>query len=138
VHDAAGRKELAGVLAAGFGAPTAAGGTELSPEAFDALAPSLACALDPDVAIFVGYRHSKPVATAQMFAVGPIAGITGVATVPAARRRGLATALTWTALAEGAARGCTCAVLSALGASYDLYRKMGFVHVCNHRAYASF
>jgi predicted acetyltransferase len=81
-------------------------------------------------------RHGEPVASAEMFCVGPIAGIMGVATVPAARRRGLGTALTRAALREGAARSCTCAVLAALGASYDLYRKMGFVHVCNHRAYA--
>jgi hypothetical protein len=38
-------------------------------------------------------------------------------------------------LREGAARGCTSATLAALGASYDLYRQMGFLHVCNHRAY---
>src|SRR5205085_2645021 len=52
-------------------------------------------------------------------------------------RRGLGTALTWAALREGAQRGCTCATLAALGASFDLYRKMGFIHVCNHRAYGA-
>ena len=31
--------------------------------------------------------------------------------------------------------GCTCATLAAQGPSFDLYRKMGFVHVTNHRAY---
>ena len=136
VRDIAGRNDLAHVFAAGFGAPTAEGGVELAPDAFDAFAPSLACALDPDAALIVGYVDGAPVVTAVLFIVGSIAGITGVATVPAARRRGLATALTWAALAEGAARGCRCATLAALGASYDLYRKMGFLHVCNHRAYA--
>ncbi len=71
-----------------------------------------------------------------MFSVGRIGSIMGVATVPAFRRRGLGTALTWAAVREGAARGCTRATLAAQGASFDLYRKMGFVHVCNHRAYA--
>jgi ribosomal protein S18 acetylase RimI-like enzyme len=137
VRDAERRRELIRVLAEGFGAPTAEGGTELSPEAFDSFAPSLACALDPEVALLVGYMDGKPVSSAFVYAVGRIAGITGVATVPAYRRRGLGTALTWEALREGAARGCTCATLAALGASYDLYRKMGFIHVCNHRAYAS-
>jgi ribosomal protein S18 acetylase RimI-like enzyme len=137
VRDAETRRDLIRVLADGFGAPTAEGGTELSPDAFDSFAPSLACALDPEVALLVGYMDSQPVSSAFVYAVGPIAGITGVATVPGHRRRGLGTALTWEALREGAARGCTCATLAALGASYDLYRKMGFIHVCNHRAYAA-
>jgi ribosomal protein S18 acetylase RimI-like enzyme len=137
VRDAGGRRDLVRVLAEGFGAPTAEGGTELSQDAFDSFAPSLACALDPDVALLVGYMDGKPVSSAFLYAVGPIAGITGVATVPAYRRRRLGTALTWQALREGVARGCTCATLAALGASYDLYRKMGFIHVCNHRAYAA-
>jgi ribosomal protein S18 acetylase RimI-like enzyme len=135
IRDAEGRRDLVRVCAEGFGAPTAEGGTELPPDAFDSLAPSLACARDPEVALLVGYLDRKPVASAELFMVGPIAGITGVATVPAYRRRGLGTALTWEALREGAARGCTCATLGALGASFDLYRKMGFIHVCNHRAY---
>jgi ribosomal protein S18 acetylase RimI-like enzyme len=137
VRDAGGRRDMVRVWAGGFGAPTAEGGTELSPEAFDSFVPSLACALDPDVALLVGYVGGKPASSAELYAVGRIAGITGVATVPAYRRRGLATALTWEALREGAARGCTCATLGALGASFDLYRKMGFIHVCNHRAYAA-
>jgi ribosomal protein S18 acetylase RimI-like enzyme len=136
VRDAEGRLDLLRVLAAGFGAPTSEGGTELSSDAFDAFAPSLVCALDPDVALLIGYSEGKPVASAFLFVVGRIAGVTGVATVPSARRRGLGTALTWQALSEGTARGCTSATLAALGASFDLYRKMGFIHVCNHRAYA--
>jgi ribosomal protein S18 acetylase RimI-like enzyme len=130
-----GLRDVARVLAAGFGAPTAEGATEVPPDTFDALAPSMACALDPEVGLLVGYVEGKPAASAFVFAVGPIAGITGVATVPAYRRRGLGTALTWEALREGAARGCTCATLGAQGASYHLYRKMGFIHVTNHRAY---
>jgi GNAT superfamily N-acetyltransferase len=137
VSDAESRRDLVRVLAAGFGAPTSEGGTELSPDAFDAFAPSLACAADPGVALLVGYLGGESVAAAFLFVVGRIAGITGVATVPSARRRGLGTALTWQALNEGVARGCTRATLAALGASYDVYRKMGFIHVCNHRAYAA-
>jgi ribosomal protein S18 acetylase RimI-like enzyme len=135
VTDAEGRRDLVRVLAAGFGAPTAEGGTELTPDAFDAFAPSLACALDPEVALLVGYVDDLPVSSAFLYMVGSIAGITGVATIPAYRRRRLGTALTWEALREGVARGATCATLAALGASFDLYRKMGFIHVCNHRAY---
>jgi GNAT superfamily N-acetyltransferase len=135
VADAQTRRDLGRAMAAGFGSPTAEGMVELTPDAMDSLLPSLACALDPGIALLVGYLDGNPVSTAELFVVGDIAGITGVATVPAYRRRGLAAALTWAALREGAARGCTCATLAGLGASFDLYRKMGFVHVCNHRAY---
>jgi len=135
VRDSEGRRDLSTVLAAGFGSPTAEGGTELPPDTFDAFTPSLPCALDPEVALLVGYHDGKPVSCAFLYVVRFIAGITGVATIPAHRRQGAATALTWSAVHEGARRGCTCATLAALGASYDLYRKMGFIHVCNHRAY---
>jgi ribosomal protein S18 acetylase RimI-like enzyme len=137
VRDNEGRRDLVHVLAAGFGAPTAEGGTELPPDAFDSFAPSMACALDPEVALLVGYCGGKPVSSAFVFKVGPIGGITGVATIPDYRRRGLGMALTWAAVREGTAMGCTCTTLAAQGASFDLYRKMGFVHVCNHRAYAA-
>jgi ribosomal protein S18 acetylase RimI-like enzyme len=135
VSDDVGRGDLGRVLAVGFGSPTAEGMVELPPDAVDDLVPSTECARDPEVALLVGYLDGVPVSSAELFIVGQIAGITGVATVPAYRRRGLAEALTWAAVREGAERGCTCAALAGLGASYDLYRKMGFVHVCNHRAY---
>jgi hypothetical protein len=135
VRDAQTRRDLGWVLAAGFGSPTAEGMVELPPDALDSLVPSLECARDPGVALLVGYFDGKPVSSAFLFMVGPVAGITGVATVPGYRRRGLGMALTWGALREGAARGGTCAALAGLGASYDMYRKMGFVRVCNHRAY---
>jgi ribosomal protein S18 acetylase RimI-like enzyme len=135
VVDGESRRDLVRALAAGFGAPTSEGGTQLPDDAYDSYAPSLTCAHDPDVALLVGYVAGQPAAASCLFVVGTIAGITGVATVPAFRRRGLGTALTWAALDAAALRGCTCATLAALGARFDLYRKMGFVHVCNHRAY---
>lgn len=62
--------------------------------------------------------------------------IAGAATLPPHRRRGLGRGITWAAVAEGAARGCTAVVLRALGVRYAMYRGMGFVHVCNQRMYA--
>lgn len=135
VSDAQGRRDMGRVLALGFGSPTAEGMVELSPDAQDALVPSLECARDPDVALLIGYMGGVPASSAFLFVVGRVAGITGVATVPAYRRRGLAEALTRAAVREGAARGCTSAALAGLGASFELYKKMGFVHVGNHRAY---
>jgi GNAT superfamily N-acetyltransferase len=136
VRDAEARRDLVQVLAAGFGAPTAEADFGVpAGEDFDAFAPSLACALDPDAALFVGYAEGRPVSSSVFYRVAEIACITGVATVPAYRRRGYARALTFAALAEGSAHGCTCATLGGLGASYEMYRRMGFVHACNHRLY---
>jgi GNAT superfamily N-acetyltransferase len=135
VTDAASRSEVMAVMAAGFGAPTADLGEPLSAEAMEQFGPSLACALDPDVAVLVGSAGGRPVSAAVLHRVEEIACIAGVATVPAGRRRGFARALTWAAVAAGAERGCTCAALNALGASYPLYLGMGFRHVCNHRTY---
>lgn len=118
------------------GVPTRAGaGQSATAVSSDDLVPSLECARDTVLALLVGYLGGVPASSAILFVVGWIAGLTGVATVPEYRRRGLAEALTWAAIREGAARGCTCAALAGLGASFELYRKMGFVHVCNHRAY---
>jgi ribosomal protein S18 acetylase RimI-like enzyme len=137
VTDDAGRRDFLAVAAAGFGAPTAESLPPPTEEQMESFGPSLACALDADVAVVVGYLAGQPVSSAIVFRVDEIAVLTGVATVPAQRRRGLARALTWAALAEGAARGCRYATLNAAGASFHLYRSMGFVHVCNHRTYAA-
>jgi GNAT superfamily N-acetyltransferase len=135
VTDVASRRDAIAVMAAGFGAPTADLGALLSEEAMDSFGPSLACALDSDVAVLVGHAGGRPVSAAILHRVEEIACVTGVATVPDGRRRGFARALTWAAVSAGAERGCTCATLNALGASYALYLGMGFRHVCNHRTY---
>jgi ribosomal protein S18 acetylase RimI-like enzyme len=63
----------------------------------DNLVPALECARDPDVSLLVGYLGGVPASTAILFVIGQVAGLTGVATVPEYRRRGLAEALTWAA-----------------------------------------
>src|SRR5262249_21608671 len=135
VTDEAANRDFAMAAAAGFGAPTAEVDFAPPPDGFEAFGPSLACARDPDVAVMVGYTDGRPVATAIMHRIEEIACITGVATVPAYRRRGFGRALTWAVVGAGAARGCTGAALGGLGASYTMYRGMGFIHVCNHRTY---
>ncbi|HZY89296.1 MAG TPA: hypothetical protein VFE78_31025, partial [Gemmataceae bacterium] len=81
VTDVASRRDAIAVMAAGFGAPTADLGESLSAEAMDSFGPSLACALDPDVAVLVGYAGGRPVSAAVLHRVEEIACITGVATV---------------------------------------------------------
>lgn len=102
-----------------------------------ALNPSVAVALDPEIALFVGYVDGKPVATAALYRVGDIAEIGAVATAPAYRRRGIGAALTWAAVAEGAARGCASAALTSSAMGYPVYLRMGFVHVYTYRSYTA-
>jgi GNAT superfamily N-acetyltransferase len=97
--------------------------------------PSLAAALDPAVALLVGYDAGGPVATARVTQLASITDITGVVTVPAARRRGYGTALTWAAVAEGRTRGGTAAMLTATALGYPVYVRMGFRPAGVYRTY---
>lgn len=97
--------------------------------------PSLRAAMDPAVALFVGYWGGEAVATARLACYGAVGEITGVVTAPAHRRRGLGTAMTWAAIAEGARRGCTAITLTASAMGYPVYLGMGFVPVCSYRTY---
>jgi GNAT superfamily N-acetyltransferase len=127
VTDAAGLRTWYDTAAAGFG---------MTPGGLDAMAADPACVRDADIAFLVGSCEGRPVAVATVCCVDGIAAVAGVATVPAYRRRGFGAALTWAALAEGAARGCTAAALNAGDLSYPLYVGMGFVPACKHRTYA--
>ncbi len=97
--------------------------------------PTLAAALDPVVALLVGYVAERPVATARLSCLGAILDVMGVATVPAMRRRGYGTALTWAAVAAGQARGCIAATLMATAFGYPVYLGMGFQPAGVYRTY---
>jgi GNAT superfamily N-acetyltransferase len=97
--------------------------------------PSLRAAMDPAVALLVGYTGDEAVATARLACYGAVGEITGVVTAPTHRRRGLGTAMTWAAIAEGARRRCTAMTLTASEMGYPVYLRMGFVPVCRYRTY---
>jgi ribosomal protein S18 acetylase RimI-like enzyme len=97
--------------------------------------PSLAAALDPDVAVFVGYVDGEPAATSRLLCLGDVGEIVSVVTTPAVRRRGYGTAMTWAAVAAGKARGCTAMTLTASAMGYPVYVRMGFIPVCAYRTY---
>ncbi|MFO0576559.1 MAG: GNAT family N-acetyltransferase [Polyangia bacterium] len=97
--------------------------------------PSLQAAMDPDVALFVGCLHEEPVATSRLTRHGEVAEILGVVTLPAYRRRGLGTALTWAAMTEARRRGCTALTLTASELGYGVYRRIGFVPAGRYLTY---
>lgn len=116
--------------------------TDTEFEAFRAVAqvgvrwlPSLAAVLDPRVALMVGYIDGAPVATARLGIFGEVGDVTSVTTVPAYRRRGIGTAMTWAIIAEGVRRGCTAMTLTATELGLPVYLRMGFVPVRIYRTY---
>ncbi|CAN5580065.1 hypothetical protein BH23CHL2_BH23CHL2_31310 [soil metagenome] len=97
--------------------------------------PSLEAATDPDVALFVGYDDTLPVASSRLVRYGDIAEITAVQTLEGRRRRGYGRAMTWAAIVEARRRGCRTIILTATEMGYLLYRGMGFETVCSYRTY---
>ncbi|MEY2445238.1 MAG: hypothetical protein QOE00_1818 [Ilumatobacteraceae bacterium] len=100
-------------------------GFEMPPAIVDRLIqPSLI--EEPNAAALVGRIDRTPVSCSLVTITGTTAGIYNVATPPAFRGQGYGAALTWAAIAEGARRGCTHAVLQASQSGYPVYRRMGF------------
>jgi GNAT superfamily N-acetyltransferase len=91
---------------------------------------------DPDIVTLAGHCEGKIVCGAVCVRIEDIATIHGVATLKEYRRRGFGRAITWAAAQAGRQLGCTCAALRAFAISFEMYQRMGFVHVCNHRTYA--
>lgn len=85
---------------------------------------------------FLGFADGLPVATSVLVVTGRTAGIYGVSTVPAYRRRGYGEAMTWRAIAEGVARGCRMANLQASEMGKPLYARMGFRTVVPYLIFA--
>ena len=77
-------------------------------------------------ACFTGYLDGRPVAVSALVMAGGLAGIYAVATLPEARRRGVGTAMTLHAMAEGRRRGASMAVLQATDFGRPVYERIGF------------
>ena len=85
-----------------------------------------AFAADPDVQLFIGRLDGQAVGTAVAIRTGDVSGVYAVGTLPAARRRGVGSALTWAAVAAGRAWGCDTIVLQASEMGFPMYAAMGF------------
>ena len=116
------------VTAAAFQAP---------PEMADLMLPSLALALDPDIAFFIGSVGGVDVCAAGYSRTGTTAALAGVATLEPHRGRGYGDAVSRAALVHAAGRGCTTAALRSGPKSIPVYERIGFRYVCQHRTYAA-
>ncbi len=107
------------------------------PEMAAMMLPSLAYALDPDIALFVGSAGGVDVTAAGYSRSDTTAVLWGVATLEEYRGRGYGDAVSRAALAHAAGRGCTTVALRSGPKSVPVYERLGFRYVCQHRTYAA-
>lgn len=84
---------------------------------------------------YVGYLDGEPVAVSSLVMAADLAGIYAVATLPAARGRGIGTAMTLHAMTEGRRRGAQYAVLQATPMGRPVYERLGFAQVHAYETY---
>jgi ribosomal protein S18 acetylase RimI-like enzyme len=78
----------------------------------------------------LAYVDGTPAGAGSLFVTGGTAGIYNVATLAAARGRGVGHAVTAWLMNDARARGCTDAILHASDAGQRLYERLGFSRVC--------
>ena len=114
------------VLAAGFGMPRDIAALLMGKELL----------LDtPGFTGFLGILDGEPVATSGVYVTGGIAGVYNVATLPAARGKGVGAAVTWAAALAGAAAGATRSILQASEMGAPVYTRMGYATPARYRQF---
>ena len=78
------------------------------------------------IRLYVGYVEGEAVAASEMTLGGGVAGLYGISTLEAHRRRGYGTTMTLRPLLDARAEGLELAVLQASNAGAGVYRRIGF------------
>lgn len=125
VADAATLRDHAIVAAHGFGVP--------EPVALQFMGHELWMA--DGARVYAGYADGRPVVSGLSIQTGETLGIFTIATEPDARGRGFGAAMTSRLIADGAAAGCTLAVLQASVMGRPIYERLGFRVVQPYEVY---
>ena len=100
------------------------------PRAFAPRLADLETSMPPDhreaAQVFLGRLRGRPVASSELYASAGVAGVYFVGTLPGARGRGIARAMTAAALREGERRGYRIGALQATAMGIPVYRRLGF------------
>jgi GNAT superfamily N-acetyltransferase len=126
VTDAAGLDAHRQTATAGFGADPA-------------LAQGNVCAdllARPGCVVYVGYADGEPVVSGLGWRTGRTIGVYSIATIPSARRRGYAAAMTARVVADGLRVGCDAAALQASEMGRPIYERLGSRTIVRYVAYA--
>ncbi len=92
---------------------------------------------DPEVRLFTGFLEGRPAGVAVAMRSGATSGIVGVATLRAARRRGVGSAVSWAAVEAGRAWGAEAVVLQSTEMGFPVYRAMGFRAVVEYAIFTA-
>jgi GNAT superfamily N-acetyltransferase len=125
VEDLAGLVDHRRTAAAGFGIPEAVAEMAMHDGLLD----------QEDCAIYVGYSDGTPVTTGIGIRTGRTIGVYNIATIEAARRRGLGSLMTARIAADGRASGCDVAILQASEMGRSVYERLGYRTVVEYDGY---
>lgn len=118
-------REWCAAMCAGYVMPAAFGETY-----YDCL---IHMGLEPRAPVrhYLGRLDGEAVATATLFLAAGVAGVYDVATVPAARRKGIGAVMTMRPLQDALAEGYRAGILHSSAAGLALYRRLGFREYCS-------
>ena len=88
-----------------------------------------------DCAMYVGYSDGGPVTTGLAIRTGRTIGVYNIATIEAARRRGLGSLMTARITADGRANGADVAILQASEMGRSVYERLGYRTVVEYDSY---
>lgn len=117
------------VMNKGFGLPAKIGA------AFNECFAAIGLGTDQPLRHFLARLDDEPVATSSVFFGAGVAGIYNVATVEAARGKGIGSAVTTYPLLLARKMGVRVGILKSSEMGFNVYRKMGFKQVCTFNIY---